>query len=245
MDLSQVRVVLLDVEGTTTPIDFVYKTLFPYATSKIESFLREHTGEPEIAAAVRDLRAQHNADKGQGLEPPYWRDDSDEERIRPVVRYVRWLIARDSKATPLKSLQGRIWQQGFNDGELHGEVYEDVPRAFARWRKHGRSICIYSSGSVLAQQLLFRTVKSGDLTPQIAAYFDTQTGIKTASESYGKIAVALGCTPGEFLFLSDAPKEIEASRATGMHALLCQRDLAAHAALAAETISSFDQVLPD
>ena len=241
MDAHQVRVVLLDIEGTTTPIDFVYKTLFPYATSKAESFLREHSSEPEIVPVIRDLQAQHDADTRQGLDPPFWRDDSEEARIRSAAGYVRWLIARDSKCTPLKSLQGKIWQQGFDSGELHGEVYDDVPRAFARWRKQGRNICIYSSGSVQAQQLLFRTVESGDLTPQISAYFDTQTGIKTAADSYRQIAKSLGRSPGEVLFLSDSPKEIDASRAAGMHALLCQRE---PVSAAAESISKFDGVFP-
>src|SRR5262249_62371114 len=128
-------------------------------------------------------------DASAGQRPPAWREDGGgEATILSAVEYVRWLMAKDSKCTPLKTLQGKIWQQGFDNGELHGEVYEDVPRAFTRWRSQGRSIAIYSSGSVLAQQLLFRTVASGDLTPQIAAYFDTQAGIKTSPESYAKIA---------------------------------------------------------
>src|SRR5262249_10525642 len=156
---------------------------------------------------------------------------------------------RDSKCTPLKALQGKIWQQGFDRGELHGEVYEDVPRAFARWRRQGRSIAIYSSGSVLAQQLLFRTVASGDLTPQIAAYFDTQAGIKTSPESYAKIAASPRREPGEILFLSDAPKEVSAALQNEMPALLCDRSGSAVPAGSATAgmaaIHSFDEVLPD
>jgi enolase-phosphatase E1 len=242
---SQVRVLLLDIEGTTTPIDFVYKTLFPYAGRKVESFLRDHSDDAEIQALVQDLRGQYRVDKAQGFTPPTWDDASSEAQLRSSVAYVQWLIAKDSKCTPLKSLEGRIWQLGFESGELHGEVYTDVPPAFARWRQQGREICIYSSGSVLAQQLLFRTIVSGDLTTHITAFFDTKTGIKTAAESYRKIAASLKRTPKEFLFVSDAAREIEAASNSGMYSLLCERDTAAvgHAD-EPDVVRSFDEILP-
>ena len=245
VDESQVRVLLLDIEGTTTPIDFVYKTLFPYASRKVESFLRDQSGYAEVQALVQDLRVQHGMDDAQGLRPPIWVSDSDESRLRSCVAYVQWLITKDSKCTPLKSLEGRIWQQGFESGELRGDVYPDVPQAFARWRRQGRDICIYSSGSVLAQQLLFRTVASGDLTRCIAGFFDTQAGIKTSAESYRKIVASLGREPLEFLFVSDAAKEIEAARSGGMCAILCERNPpVAGASARAGVIHSFDEIFP-
>jgi enolase-phosphatase E1 len=243
VDEKQVRVLLLDIEGTTTPIDFVYKALFPYASRNVESFLRKHSGEAEIGSLVQGLRAQHAQDEGQGLRPPAWFSDSAETQIRSSADYVRWLIGRDSKCTALKSLQGKIWQEGFASGELHGQVYADVPRAFERWRRQRREICIYSSGSVLAQQNLFRTVASGDLTAYIAAFFDTQTGVKTATESYKKIAAVLGRSARELLFISDAAKEIEAARSTEMQAILCNRDSPGAALGTQNVVSTFDDVL--
>ena len=245
VDEGQVRVLLLDIEGTTTPIDFVYQTLFPYAGRKVESFLREHCGEAEIQALFQDLRAQRELDESQGLHPPRWESDSAEGALRSSVAYVHWLIARDSKCTPLKSLQGKIWQEGFDAGELRGQVYPDVPPAFARWRRQRRDICIYSSGSVLAQQLLFRTVISGDLTPYIAGFFDTQIGIKAAAQSYEKIAASLNHSAREFLFVSDSAKEIEAARSAGMQAILCDRDARAVSSGTIKIISTFDEVLPE
>ena len=244
---EQVRVVLLDIEGTTTPIDFVYKTLFPYARRNVESFLAERFAEPEMREIVRDLQAEHTKDVAAGVAPPTWPADSNQE-LRDCVAYVHWLMARDSKCTPLKSLQGKIWQRGFENDELHGEVYADVPPAFARWRRQGREIAIYSSGSVLAQTLLFGTVLSGDLTHEISAFFDTQAGVKVAPESYTKIAGVMARSPREFLFLSDAEKEVLAAHSAGMYAVLCDRN-AKHVTTPAlksfETITSFDEVLPN
>jgi enolase-phosphatase E1 len=246
VDESQIRVILLDVEGTTTPIEFVYQTLFPYASRKLEWFLREHAQDPEVQALIEDLRAQHKADERNGLQPPSWPASSQEARLGSSVAYGQWLIARDSKCTPLKSLQGKIWQQGFASGELHGEVFPDVPVAFERWRRQKRIICIYSSGSVLAQQLLFRTTTFGDLTSFISGFFDTRVGAKAEVESYKKIAASVSHVPHEFLFISDAVKEIEAAQSAGMQAVLCDRDGRASSSPAAgRVIHSFNSVLPD
>jgi enolase-phosphatase E1 len=245
-DEAQVRVILLDIEGTTTPVDFVTQTLFPFASRKLESFLRENSANPEIGALIEDLRAQHGRDEQNGLKPPSWLDDSEEECVRSSVAYGQWLIARDSKCIPLKSLQGKIWQQGYTSGELKGEVYPDVPAAFERWKQRGKIIGIYSSGSVLAQQLLFRTTPSGDLTRFISLYFDTRMGAKTEPESYRKIAFSLSCEPKHVLFISDAAKEIEAARTAGMQALLRERGPHTSATPGAQkVIHDFERVFPD
>jgi enolase-phosphatase E1 len=245
-DEAQVRVILVDIEGTTTPVDFVTKTLFPFASRKLESFLRENSANPEIGALIEDLRAQHGRDERNGLKPPSWRDDSEEERVRSSAAYGQWLIARDSKCTPLKSLQGKIWQQGYTSGELKGQVYPDVPAAFERWKRKGKIIGIYSSGSVLAQQLLFRTTPSGDLTRFISLYFDTRMGAKTEPESYQRIADSFDFRPEEFLFISDAMKEIEAARSSGMQALLCERDSHSPGTEGAQKmIPDLERVFPD
>jgi enolase-phosphatase E1 len=252
LDQDQIRVLLLDIEGTTTPIDFVYKTLFPYANRKLESFLRTHSHDPEIQLLIQDLHKQSELDESAGNRPPAWRAESEQTRLQSCVAYAHWLMARDSKGTALKALQGKIWQEGYENGALRGEVYPDVPRALDRWRRQGRQICIYSSGSVLAQQLLFRTVPSGDLTTHIAGFFDTQVGSKTDCESYQKIAASVGRAPGEVFFISDAAKEIEAARSAGMRAILCNRDAPSSAQSgesatirSLDEIRSFDEVYPD
>jgi enolase-phosphatase E1 len=243
---AQVRVILLDIEGTTTPVDFIYKTLFPYASRKLESFLREHAQEQEIRTLIEDLRAQHEIDEKNGLQPPGWPNDSEKERLRLCVAYGQWLIAKDSKCTALKSLEGRIWQQGYESGELRGAVYPDVPAAFERWKRQKKIICIYSSGSTLAQQLLFRTTVYSDLTPHISQYFDTRVGPKTDAGSYRRIAYSVAYRPEQFLFISDALKEIEAARSAGMQALLCVREeRAVTESVAAGVIHDFSTVLPD
>jgi len=245
-DESQIRAILLDIEGTTTPVDFVYKTLFPFARRKLEQFLRENARNPEIQSLICELRVQFEMDERNGLQPPGWVDEPEAERLRSSVAYGQWLIARDSKCTPLKSLQGKIWQLGFASGELRGEVYPDVPVAFERWQRQEKLICIYSSGSVLAQQLLFRTISSGDLTSYISAFFDTRIGGKSEGESYKKIAASLSLEPHQFLFITDAGKEIEAARSAGMQAILCERDPGSASSRARNNaIHSFDNLVPD
>lgn len=218
------RVFLLDIEGTTTPIDFVTRTLFPYARQKIDDFAPTEE-EYELLSAERE------EDVRQGLEPPVLGPD-----------YLHWLMDQDRKSTGLKSLQGRIWEQGYERGELVGEVFDDVLPAIERWRAGGAVVAIFSSGSVLAQKLIFGYSNRGDLRSLISDYFDTTTGPKREKKSYKLIAQSLKVEPAEVCFLSDIPEEIAAAREAGMTACLVVRGDEEIWEFPAR-VSSFDQIL--
>lgn len=226
-----VRAILLDIEGTTTPIEFVHNVLFSYARAQVQEFLDRHGAEPAVAADIALLRAEHAAETSP---PP----------MASIAAYVRWLMDRDSKATSLKSLQGKIWAQGYQAGTLRGEVYPDVPAALERWRRQGIDIAIFSSGSVQAQRDLFATTTAGDLTRFIRAYFDTTTGPKTVPHSYARIAAALERSPSEMLFLSDVGTELNAAQAAGMYTSLCVRgpDVAPPPSSGHPVMHTFDDV---
>ena len=235
------KTILLDIEGTTTPVEFVTEVLFPYARQRIEPFLREHSADADVRADLEALQREHAQDAAQGLAPPPWPEPS----MAAATRYVHWLMDRDRKSTSLKSLQGKIWEAGYRAGELRGQVYDDVPRAIERWRWQGREVAIFSSGSVLAQRLLLKTTAAGDLTRFICGYFDTTTGPKREPESYRRIAQAVGAEPSVMLFISDTVPEADAARSAGVDTLLCVRGARSpsephgHAA-----IRSFDEVFP-
>jgi enolase-phosphatase E1 len=246
LDEPHVRVILLDIEGTATPIEFVTQVLFPYAIRKLESFLRENFQDPQIQPLIKGLRAQHREDERLAQQPPLWAEKNVAAELESAIAYSRWLIRKDSKYTALKSLQGKIWQQGYASGVLRGQLYPEVPRAFERWRRQRREICIYSSGSVLAQRLLFQTTPFGDLTGYIRDFFDTRIGDKSDRESYDRIAALLDRAPRELLFLSDARKEVDAARAAGLMTGLCDRSgKIVEGKLGSAVIHSFDEVFPD
>jgi enolase-phosphatase E1 len=222
----------LDIEGTTTPVEFVHQVLFPYARARVQEFLERHADDPAVQADVALLRAEQTA-------------EASASPTASVVAYVHWLMDRDRKSTGLKSLQGKIWEAGYRAGELRGraEVYPDVAPALARWRAQGRDIAIFSSGSVQAQRNLFANTTVGDLTGFIHAYFDTTTGPKTAAQSYARIATALERAPSDVLFVSDVGAELDAARAAGMRTALCMRTPgAAPAAAGHPVIHTFDEV---
>jgi enolase-phosphatase E1 len=152
-------------------------------------------------------------------------------------------MERESKVTVLKSLQGKIWEAGYRNGELRGEVYPDVPHAFIRWGAQGRRIAIFSSGSILAQQLLFAHSTAGDLTKFLDAFFDTTTGAKQDPQSYHRIAATLSLPPAEILFLSDVTAELDAASAAGMQTALSLRpDVTTPPVLAHPCFRTFDEV---
>jgi len=204
------RAILLDIEGTTTPIAFVHDVLFGYARDHVREFLAESSAAEDIAL----LREEHARDSDA---PPL------SEEIESIAKYVEWLIKLDRKSTALKSLQGKIWRQGYEDGSLKSQVFADVAPAFARWRERGLRIGIFSSGSVLAQQLLFAHTEAGDLTPFIDSYFDTTVGKKGEAESYRRIAEAMGIPPQEILFVSDVVAELDAASEAGTETVLSIR----------------------
>lgn len=210
---------LLDVEGTTTPVTFVTDVLFPFARLRLRAFVEAHALEGEVQKQLEALEQDH-ARESTGDAPPPW---SAEDRIASAGAYLEWLMDRDRKATPLKALQGMIWEEGYEGGALAAPVYDDVPPAFARWRATGRQIAVFSSGSVLAQKLLFGHTNAGDLTGFLSAYFDTTTGPKREAESYVRIASSLGRPPRQILFVSDVAAELDAARAAGMQTALCVR----------------------
>jgi enolase-phosphatase E1 len=150
---------------------------------------------------------------------------------------------RDRKSTGLKSLQGKIWEEGYRAGELKSEVYPDVLPALERWRRRGIDIAIFSSGSVQAQRSLFRQTTAGDLTRFIHDYFDTTTGPKTSAESYTRIAAALEHAPADLLFVSDIAAELDAARTAGMRTALCMRGVEMRSSAGAHpVIHTFDQL---
>jgi enolase-phosphatase E1 len=223
LEESSIRAILLDIEGTTTPVDFVYKTLFPYARERAGEFLRAHWDDAGVREDVGGLRAQHQHDAAANLGPPSWVAGSPASELSSASAYVGWLMDRDSKCSPLKSLQGKIWREGYAKGELHGEVFPDALAAILRWTRQGKRIAIFSSGSVLAQKLLFSTVAHCDLTRLIEAHFDTSIGAKGDPKSYLRIAEALALPAREILFISDVARELDAARDAGIQAALCVR----------------------
>jgi 2,3-diketo-5-methylthio-1-phosphopentane phosphatase len=241
---AAVRALILDIEGTTTPIAFVQEVLFPYARTHLRQYLDRHLGAPDCQSIVDLLCKEHAADWQAGTSPPPWVDAPHEAHVASIIRYVEWLMDRDRKSSGLKALQGRIWEEGYRSGEIVGALFADVPRALERWHAARLEVGIFSSGSVLAQKLLFEHSSAGDVTRWVRWHFDTNVGAKTDPQSYGRIASFLQIHPHHVLFISDVTRELDAARAAGMHTVLSLRPGNAPPpdGHGYETIQSFDEV---
>lgn len=243
---TSVGAILLDIEGTTTPVEFVYQTLFPYARAQVKAFLAAHLSSEGVRADIAGLREEHADDCRRGLDPPPLRHSPPEGQRESLVAYIHWLMDQDRKSTPLKSLQGKIWEEGYRTGKLRGQVFADVPPALARWQRQKKDICIFSSGSVLAQKWLFAHTPAGDLTRFIRNYFDTTVGAKREAQSYERIAAALQRGPSEIVFVSDVTAELDAARAAGLQTVLCVRpgNPPQPAAHAHAVVRTFEEIFP-
>ncbi|MDM7274042.1 acireductone synthase [Sulfurihydrogenibium azorense] len=195
-----VKAVLTDIEGTITPISFVKDVLFPYSYENIQDFILKNKDNPLIIKILEDVK------KVEGKEL------SLEEIIQTLKRW----IEEDRKITPLKEIQGLIWEEGYKSGKLKGYVYPDAYEKLKHWYENAVKLYVYSSGSVKAQKLLFSNTNFGDLNYLFSGYFDTNIGNKKEPISYTKITQSIGLNPDEILFLSDNPDEIMAAAKAGM-----------------------------
>jgi enolase-phosphatase E1 len=193
--------IVVDIEGTTSAISFVKDVLFPYADQHLDAYVAAHRDEPVVENALSEAAIEAG-------DPAM-----DDAGILACLH--RW-IAEDRKATPLKTLQGLIWADGYAHTSLLGHVYPDVPPVLHAWKAAGIELYVYSSGSIVAQKVLFGHTFAGDLTPLFEGYFDTTTGPKREAASYTEIAAGTGFRPGEMLFLSDIEEELDAARAAGL-----------------------------
>jgi enolase-phosphatase E1 len=197
------RTVVVDIEGTTGAAAFVVDRLYPYAAQRLRGWLGEHGADPDIARAVAQVRELIGVPAAGVPEV--------------VAALLDWQAA-DQKVTPLKTVQGKIWEHGFASGELTSHFYPDAIPALRAWKAAGKELFVFSSGSVAAQRSWFRHSPAGDLLPLLSGHFDTENaGPKRAAGSYRAIAAATGGDPAATVFLSDLVDELDAARAAGWH----------------------------
>ncbi len=224
-----VQVIVTDIEGTTSSISFVHDVLFPYARAHMGDFVRGHADDPAVQMLLDDARREAGA-------------ELDREQL--IAQLQQW-IDEDRKLTPLKALQGLIWEHGYASGDFKGHLYPDADHWLRAWQAQGLRLYVFSSGSVQAQKLLFGHTEFGDLTPLFSGYFDTNIGHKREPAAYQRIAEAIGAAPAEVLFLSDIGEELDAARAAGMRTVWLVRDGEPRADSPHPQVSDFGQIRLD
>ena len=204
-----IAAILTDIEGTTSSITFVKDVLFPYAAAHLAGHVTAHAAEPAVQAqlaAARELANEPQADTA-----------------RTIAILLQW-IAEDRKATPLKALQGMIWEAGYRNGDYKAHIYDDAWQVMKTWHERGLPLFVYSSGSIFAQKLFFGFSERGDLTPWFSGWYDTTSGPKQEADSYRTILQTLPCPADQVLFLSDVKGELDAAKSAGMRTTWLVRD---------------------
>ena len=221
-----IKAVVTDIEGTTSSLSFVKDVLFPYARAKLPDFVRQNLNDPQISQLITDT----------------CREAGIEQNIESAIdQLIEW-IDLDKKITPLKAIQGLIWQAGYQLGDFKGHLYQDAIDNLKAWHENGILLYVYSSGSVLAQKLLFGHTASGDLTPLFSGFFDTKIGGKKEADSYLNIAATIGLPADETLFLSDIKEELDAAKSAGLQTIWLVRDQALNPYAEHLQVGSFDEI---
>ena len=224
-----IKAIVTDIEGTTSSISFVKEVLFPYSRQHMETFIITHQNDSTIQTFLQDI----NCIVGKEL--------SIQEQIAQLIQW----IDEDKKITPLKAIQGLIWKTGFAEGAFKHHMYEDAVHALRKWHREGFSLYIFSSGSIYAQQLLFRHTAYGDLTPLFTNYFDTTIGAKRETAAYRAIVEEISDDniASEILFLSDVQDELDAAKAVGMQTYWIVRDGKVSAESVHRQVTNFEQIV--
>ena len=221
--MTQPKFILTDIEGTTTSVSFVYEVLFPYFRENIHK-----TIELQHLKSVQEVFSQ----------TIQWVKDTENRTISTpseIIEVLNQWSQEDKKITPLKTLQGILWEEAYTSGTIQGHVYDDVAPALKRWKEKGIQLGVFSSGSIAAQKLIFGYSVAGDLTPYFSAYFDTSTGGKREAATYQLIAEKLGILASEILFLSDITEELQAAASADLQTIQLVRD---------ETIANWNATAP-
>ena len=241
------RGILLDIEGTTSSIQFVYDVMFPFARRELGRYLNEEWNQDNLLQACELLAIDagyESFSKWQTALVPAGEASSPETIQQAIVTHVEQLMDQDIKSTGLKSLQGLIWKSGFQSGEMEAHVYPDVPPALQQWKQADLDLRIYSSGSIAAQKLFFGHSVAGNLLEWFSGHYDTTTGPKRETESYLQIATDFDLPASQILFLSDVVAELDAAAAAGCQTGLCERpgNPPVEEAGQHRRITSFDQI---
>lgn len=221
-----IKAIVTDIEGTTSSILFVKDVLFPYARASLADYVRNHLDDPQVKPLLDDVCKEVGSELSV-------------EQI--IAQLIQW-IDEDKKVTPLKSLQGMIWEAGYRQGDFKGHLYPDTAANLKAWKDQGLDLYVYSSGSVYAQKLLFAHTEYGDLTPLFSGYFDTHIGGKKEQQSYDNIAAQLAIPANQLLFLSDIKEELDAAKAAGFETIWLTRDSVPDPQAEHRQVDSFDQI---
>ena len=193
--------VVTDIEGTTTPISFVHRVLFPYARAALPALLARRHADSSVAEA---LDAVEHLSLGRD----------------PLAQLLDWMDA-DAKVTPLKTLQGIAWRDGYRSGRLVGALYPDVAPALRTWHRSGTRLAVYSSGLGGGAAADLRPQRRRQPVPAVrgvSRHPDRRQA--RARRPTPRLVRRQAVAPERALFLSDVEAELDAAARSGL--LTCQ-----------------------
>ena len=199
--------------------------MFPFAKQELSHYIKQHWDKSPDNEQIQAAKKEWLDDRStESIQIKQQVIKGEAEEIDGLIQYLNHLIRIDKKSTALKDLQGKIWENGYNKGELKSQLFPETAECLREWREQGLTLSVYSSGSIQAQKLLYRHSPAGDLEKFFSHWFDTHTGPKKSTESYTTIAEQLHSPPNKIWFVSDNGAECDSARSAGMHTLFSLRD---------------------
>ncbi|XP_013397492.2 enolase-phosphatase E1 [Lingula anatina] len=224
--LENVKVLLLDVEGTTSPISFMKNEVNQYVTENIQEYLTKNWESEELQNVITSLREQAQQDKEAGTEGVVEvkaADDPQEEVIASITENLKWQMSQEKATTAACQLQSQILREAFKMEKMKGKLFDDVVPALKEVATDSRQVYLFSTTSMDVQKLLFTYSAQGDNSKCLSGFFDSKVGAKTEMESYKNIINDIGVKPEETLYVTDMPAEAQAAGKAGIGVFLLNR----------------------
>lgn len=221
--LKGAQILLLGVEGTTTPVTFTTEKLLPYMKENAKSYLESHFDEEECQSDLDALREQASAAGKDATVIPASTEDNKGAVIDAAVDVLTNMLDTGCKSGALSQIDAHMMREAYKTGLVQGELYADVVPALRMMLDNGRKAYTLSSTSAEAQKLLFGYSDKGNVSELFSGFFDSSMGARDDKETYSKVLETVGVKADEILYLTSRPAEARAAGEAGLRTMIVTR----------------------
>ena len=227
------RIVLITVMGTAVPRQYEQDVLLPYAREHFVTWLDDNKYEHRTIELLESLHQEG------------FIENNSAESLIARVQIEPGVL--ENAHGPFRKLIHKLWDDGYQEDEIQGEIYEDAWQAMHKWVEAGIPIYSYGRGLVSERRMIFQHSIFGDLSSLFTGHFDPTIGDLSSPDSFLAIAARIKTSPLFCTCIATTTDTLTAAQDAGMDGILLDRSGTVNGTdQAYPIVESFDEiVLPD
>jgi enolase-phosphatase E1 len=203
------RVVLVTVMGTAVPSRYEQDVLLPYAQQHFVGWLDDNKYEHRTIELLESLHQEG-----------FIEENSAESLIARVQADPDILQGAQG---PFRKLVHKVWENGYLEGDIAGEVFVDAWTIMHEWGEAGMPVYSYGRGLVSDRRLIFKHSIFGDLSSLFKGHFDPTIGDLSSPDSFLAIADKIKVSPLFCTCIATTTATLQAAQDAGMDGILLNR----------------------